>query len=174
MAVYGHCFEAPVERFGVGRTRKVWYTVIFLPHDFANTMHDPLPSRFRIEGEVNDYPITGAFIPAGDGRRYIILSPDLLKETGLQIGDLADVRFAIDDPDRVEIPPELAKALKENQDLNTAWQGLTPGRKRGISHFINTAKTLATRHRRLEEAQIVIIDFRGDFRKWQRARRTGA
>jgi hypothetical protein len=173
LVFYDYSFEAPVERFGVGRTRKVWYTVIFLPDDFGVAVGDPLPARFRIEGEVNDYPIAGAFIPSGDGRRYIILSPDLLKETGLQMGEMAAMRFAMDDPGRVDIPPELAAALKKDRALQSAWLALTPGRRRGLSHLVRSAKTPATTSRRLSEVRSVVLEFGGDSRQWQQSRRNG-
>jgi hypothetical protein len=43
-----HSFEGPIDRFGVGKSRKVWYTVLFLPptrdHDALVCMRSWTPN----------------------------------------------------------------------------------------------------------------------------------
>jgi Bacteriocin-protection, YdeI or OmpD-Associated/Domain of unknown function (DUF1905) len=154
MPYFTHSFEGPVARFGVGKTRKVWYTVLFLPADVEGEREAIPPSRFRVEAEVNGFPASGAFIPAGDGRRYLLLSPELLKQAELKVGNVVE-------------------ELSRRAALRKAWAILTPGRQRGAAHFVRTAKTPATRLRRVAEASEVILQHRGDFRKWQDAKKAG-
>lgn len=74
-SAYPFTFEAEIERFGVGRVRKVWYNVLFLPDTLATRLPFASHSRLRIEGEIADVPIANAFMPAGDGRHYVIVAP---------------------------------------------------------------------------------------------------
>ena len=76
-AIAPYAFEARVERFGVGRTRKVWYDVLFLPPELeAQLPFDRYP-RLRMEGEIAEVAIENAWMPTGHGRRYVIVGPEV-------------------------------------------------------------------------------------------------
>lgn len=51
----------------------------------------------------------------------------------------------------VELPPELATALKKKAKLRAAFDGLTPGRRREYAEYVASAKREATRASRLEK-----------------------
>lgn len=80
-----------------------------------------------------------------------MLGKKLLRDLGVGIGDPVEVRFRIEDPDRVEVPPEIERAVDAAGDLRAAWDALTPGRRRGWSHMVNAAKTERTRTKRIAE-----------------------
>ena len=150
--MYNHSFEGPIDRFGVGKTRKVWYTVLFMPAELeAELPFDRCP-RMRVDGEIADVPVTGAWMPTGDGRRYFIVAPRVMKDGAVTVGSMVEMRFAIADQNAVDVPPELAKALLGNPDASEAWDALTPGKQRGMTHQIHGAKTAHTRARRVAEA----------------------
>ena len=149
--IYPYSFEGPIDRFGVGRTRKIWYNVLFLPGDMAVVLPFGRFPRLRVEGEIADVPVSGAWMPTADGRRYFIVAPRVFKDAGIVVGDLAEMRFAIADQDAVDMPAALAEALSGNPRAASRWAGLTPGRQRGLTHRIHGAKTDATRGRRVAE-----------------------
>ncbi len=171
MAYYTHAFEAVVDRFAVGKTKPLWYNVVFLPAELEAELPFEAFPRLRIDGELNEQPIAGAFMPTGDGRYYLILSSKFLKQAGARVGEVVEVRFRIDEQDRVDVPAELERALARDNACRAAWDALTPGRRRGITHYVRTAKTAPTLNKRIVEALEVIAEFNGDFRKWQQARR---
>lgn len=149
--MYDYSFEGLIERFGVGKTRTIWYTVLLLPTD----MHAELPfaryPRLRVDGEIADIPVTGAWMPTGGGRRYFIVAPRVMKDAAVGVGDLVEMRFKIADQDAVDMPSELMAALLADPMAMAAWEALTPGRKRGLTHRVHSAKSLATRARRVAE-----------------------
>lgn len=157
--MYDHHFEAIVDRHGVGKTRKVWYSVIFLPADIARGLPFKTWPRLRVEGEIADVPVSGAWIPAGDGRHYFIVGPRVFKDAGVGIGDLVEMRFAIADQTAVDLPDELQRALAIDAAAQQAWQALTAGKRRGWAHLVHAAKTPPTRARRVGE---VIAALTGD------------
>jgi hypothetical protein len=160
MAVpYLHSFEGPIDRFGVGKTRKVWYTVLFLPPDLVTALPFAIHPRLRVEGEIADLPVEGAWMPTGDGRRYFIVAPRVLKGATVGVGDMVEMRFGIADQTAVEVPAELAAALACSPNAQAAWMALTPGKQRGLTHRIHGAKAPATRRRRTDE---VIAMLTGD------------
>ena len=146
---YPFSFEATVDRYGVGKTRKVWYTVLFLPDALRAALPFDRYPRLRVEGEVNDVPVEVAFIPAGDGRNYAILGPAVIEGAELEPGALAEMRFRIADQDHVDVPDDLADALGADPAVATLWDALTPGKRRGLAHHVASAKRAATRNARI-------------------------
>jgi hypothetical protein len=146
---FPHAFEGRIDRHGVGRDRKVRYTVVFLPDAIARDLPFDRHPQLRIEGEVADVPVAGAFLSAGDGWRYLIVSPATLEQAGVGPGDAVEVRFRVADQEAVEVPDALDRALALDPPAKAAWNALTVGRRRGLAVHVAGAKTEATRSRRI-------------------------
>lgn len=149
MTCFQHSFEAAIERHGVGRSRKVWYSVLFLPEEIADILPFDRHPQLRIEGEIAELPVKSAFIPAGDGRHYVIVSPETLRNAGIAVGHRVEMRFRVADQESVDVPDGLARALSRDEAAARAWQALTVGRRRGLAHHVAGARTQSTRDRRI-------------------------
>jgi Bacteriocin-protection, YdeI or OmpD-Associated/Domain of unknown function (DUF1905) len=158
VSFFTHVFEGPISRFGVGKSRVIWYKVLFLPPDVQRSLPFAVYPRLRVRGEIADVPVAGAFMPTGDGRRYFIVSPHVCKGADVDLGSSVDMRFMVDDQDRVEIPDILAKALARDEDLMQRWQSLTPGRRRGLTHAIHAARSQTAREKRLQQLIKIIME----------------
>jgi hypothetical protein len=110
-----------------------------------------------VTGEIADWPVAGAWQPAGDGRRYFLLGKRLLRDARLKVGDLVEMRFAIADQDAVDMPDALAEALEDRADLAAAWSQLTPGAQRAFAHRVASARAEATIARRVEEVAGMVL-----------------
>ncbi len=148
MTFFTHTFEAKVTEHAVSDAYN--YTVVYLP----KTLHAELPlkkhPRLRVDAEINDYPIAGAFQPAR-GKYYLMLSKRFLKSAGLAIGDKVEVRFRVADQEEVNVPEELEAALKGDRAARTFWKSLSAGKRRGMAHRVESAKRAETRARRVVE-----------------------
>jgi hypothetical protein len=144
-----HAFEAPLARHGVGRTRKLWYNVLFLPTEIAAALPLAQHPRLRVEGEIAGVPVANAFIPARDGRHYVIVSPEVIAQAELRPGQMVEMRFRIADQEAVAVPPDLTRALAHDRAAEDAWPALTTGRRRALSHFVESARQAPTRARRV-------------------------
>ncbi len=151
MGFFTHEFEAPLATHGVGKSRVIWYHVLFLPPDLAGRLPLDVYPRLRVRGEIVDIPVAGAWMPTGDGRHYFIVSPAVRKVAGARLGDLLDMRFLVDDQDRVDVPQALEDALKRRPDMRAVWERITPGKRRGLAHQVAQAKSSATIQRRIQE-----------------------
>jgi hypothetical protein len=161
--VYNHSFEGLIDRFAVGKIRKLWYTVLFLPSVFENVLPFARYPRLRVNGEIADVPVNGAWMPTGDGRRYFIVSSKVMKGAEVGVGCEVEMRFEIADQNAVDVPDELGIALATNSAANAAWRSLTPGKQRGMTHRIHGAKTASTRARRVAEVIAELIGAQSDF-----------
>ena len=149
---FTHSFQAPIARHGVGKDRIVWYKVLFLPPKLEADLPFETWPRLRVEGEIAEVPVRGAWMPVGDGRRYFIVSPEVRAATGLDLGDEVDMRFRVDDQDHVDVPPPHLAAIRTDAQISDLWNDLTAGKKRMFSHHVGTAKTPPTEQRRIDEA----------------------
>ena len=169
--MYPYQFEAEIERFGVGKTRKIWYQVLMLPSDLQAALPFQQYPRLRVEGEIADVPINNAFIPTGDGRHYVIVGPDVREGAGVGLSDRVIMRFKVADQDAVDVPETLAAALEADSALAKHWMTITSGRKRSMAQHVASAKTEPTRQRRLKEVREIVTEFDGRMREWQNARK---
>lgn len=100
MSFFPHRFHGPLPRFGVGRTRKDWYTALFLPAELERVLPFDEHPRLRVGGEIGeDAPVSGAWMPTGDGRRYFIVARRVMTQLRVALGDHVEMRFRIADQD---------------------------------------------------------------------------
>jgi len=151
MSYYDYVFEATLERFGVGKTKVIWYNVVFLPKDIESDLPFDIYPRLRVDGEISDIPVRGAWIPTGDDRRYFIVSAILKKQIGVRLGDVIEMRFNMDDQNHVDVPQALLGVINNNSKIKKRWDQLTPGRRRGLAYRVQSAKTLPTQNKRIAE-----------------------
>jgi len=83
--------------------------------------------------------VEGVFLWAGKS---------LLDRVGIKPGEGVSVRLRPAPADLIDMPDDLIAALRASGQ-EERWESLTPGRRRGLLHQINTAKTAATRERRI-------------------------
>jgi len=158
MIYFTHDFSAKISLHGVGKTRVITYKVLFMPLRFETVLPFMAFPRLRVEGEIADVPVRGAWMPVGDGRRYFIVSPTIKANTGLDVGDEVEMRFRIDDQDHVDVPPALEAALGAEPAARHQWDKLTAGKKRMFTNHVASARSPATEQRRVHEAMLAILD----------------
>ncbi|MEM9809620.1 MAG: YdeI/OmpD-associated family protein [Pseudomonadota bacterium] len=169
--VFPYVFEAPIEKFGVGKKKVIWYNVLIVPQDICAELPLSEYPRLRVEGEIADIPIANAFMPTGDGRHYVIVAPHVLKDSGANIGDVVEMRFQIADQNHVEVPTALARAIDASPATKLKWQSLTPGKKRMLAQHVFSAKTAPTKAKRIDEAICALLNHEADLRAQRNAAR---
>ena len=78
---------------------------------------------------------------------------DLRKKAGIKRpGDMVTIELWLDpEPDRIDIPEELAETLDFIPEMKAAWDQLKPGMKRSMCYWVGSAKTAPTRAKRIAE-----------------------
>lgn len=152
---FPHHFEGRVVHHDLGTYQ---YTVVFLPPDIAAELSFDATPRLRFTGEFNDLPFSGAWQPVR-GAWYVMLSKPLLREAGVGVGDLVQVRFRIEDPEAVDVPVALTQAIGEDEKASAAWASLSAGKQWAFAYRVAGAKSAPTSDRRISE---VIAAFRGE------------
>jgi hypothetical protein len=139
-------FTATVERF---EGKGAWYFLEF-PHDVKELFGTR--AAVRMKGRINNVEIDRALMPMKSGFHVIALSGALRKQLKVREGETVEVEiWKNEDPDALDIPEELAETLDFMPELKQAWESITIGRRRGICHWVGSAKTIATRAKRVAE-----------------------
>ncbi len=135
-------FEGRIEPMVWGKST---YTILRIPPD----MLDSLGPAKRVEGEIAEHPVNLAptRAPVIDGA-FLWAGQSMLDRIGIAPGDVVEVRLRPAPDDRVDLPDDVAFALRR-ADVLSVWQTLTPGKRRGLLYKIDTAKTDATRQKRV-------------------------
>lgn len=131
------------------------FTILPIPDDVSS--HLTSKRIKRVEVEINDVPLNLALTkaPVFD-QTFVYTGKAVLKDIGIEPGELLDIRLRGADPDHVEESNEVLAALRSAECLNL-WHSLTPGKKRGYLHQINSAKRTATRTNRIAK---LIVELR--------------
>lgn len=106
-----------------------------------------------VAGTINAHPIRATLVPTGGGRHRLYVNGEMRKATGTDVGDTVHFVLRFDAKSReIEVPRDLAKALRARKGARAAWDGLTPSKRREFLIVILDAKTAATRARRIQRA----------------------
>ncbi len=126
---------------------KSTYTVLPIPQEIYQALKEQ--GAKRVDVELNDSPFNMALTkaPALD-HVFVYTGKTVLRDAGIQPGDLIDVRMRKADPDMVDVPSDVQLALRES-DVTDLWNALSAGKKRGLLHAVTSAKREATRQARL-------------------------
>jgi hypothetical protein len=125
-------------------------TGIHVPETILNKLNSGKKPLVKVT--LNGYTYRSAVGKMGD-RFMISLSSENRKNAHVNGGDTLEVTLAPDtEPRIVELPAELQIALNKNQTAKSAFEKLSPGRKKAIALSITEAKTEETRIKRIEKA----------------------
>jgi len=137
-------FEGAVEPLVWGRAT---YTILRVPAEVAAPLR--AAGSARVEGEIAEHPVNLALsrAPVVEGD-FLWAGQSLLDRIGIVPGERVEVRLRPAASDAVDTPDDLAAALRR-AGRTAQWEALTPGKRRGLIYRIDTAKTVATRDKRI-------------------------
>ena len=138
------CFQAAVEPLVWGRAA---FALLRLLPEGARVMQ--AAGTKRVEGKIAEHPgnLTLLRAPEVDGV-FLWAGKSLLDRLGAKPGERPEVRRRAAPPGAVDTPEGVEAALRRAGKTD-AWQRLTPGKKRGALYQIDTARTGATRIKRI-------------------------
>lgn len=97
----------------------------------------PIPVR----GVLNGAEFTQTLVKYAGAWRLYINGP-MLKDSGLEVGDLAKIEIEFDPRPREEpMPPKLKAELRKNANARKAFEQLPPSRRKEILRYINSLRS---------------------------------
>jgi hypothetical protein len=104
----------------------------------------------KIQSVIAGTPYRGSLMPMGDGTYCLGVLKSIQEAAGVGFGDTITVELELDiAPRTVEVPPDLAKALKHDKKAAAAWTALSYTIRKEHARGLEGAKRPETRERRL-------------------------
>lgn len=140
-------FTAHLERM----TGRFAWSYVEFPHDVKELFGKR--GEVRVKTLINGVAADRALMPTKSGYHIIVMGGELRKRAGVkEPGDPVTIELWLDpEPDRLDIPTELAETLEFFPEFKAGWNALSTGMKRSILIWVNSGKTVSTRAKRVAE-----------------------
>ncbi|CCG98727.1 protein of unknown function DUF1905 [Fibrella aestuarina BUZ 2] len=155
-----YTFTAPLLRFAE-KGEKTGWTYIVLPLAVTEALKPGRKTSFRVKGLLDAHPISQvALIPMGqqddpdenwNGAFIMAINAGMRKAIGKEAGATLTVSLAVDDSPLVN-SGDLMTCLADDPTALAFFESLTPGHQRYYSRWIDDAKTIETKTKRIAQA----------------------
>jgi len=153
-------FTVTINKFGA-KGEKTGWTYFEVPADIATELKPGNRKEFKVKGKLDKFAIKRtSLIPMGGGRFIMALNADMRRAIGKKEGAMLDVQLSEDKSDFV-FNADFIECLKDEPAAHTHFQSLTGSHQRYFSKWIDSAKTDATKTKRIAMAVNALAKDRG-------------
>ena len=144
-------FTALIKKFNQQGEKTGW-TYIDIPEAIATQLLPGSKKSFRVKGWLDQYAYEGlSLVPMGGGDFILALNASIRKSIGKTKGAMVKVRMEIDTKP-VIISPDLMECLQDEPKALAYFNALPPSHRKYYSNWIESAKTEATKAKRIVQA----------------------
>jgi hypothetical protein len=144
-------FTATLKRFDT-KGEKTGWTYIEIPADIAKKIKAGQKTSFRVKGKLDAYKITGvSLLPMGGGAFIIPVNASMRKGIGKRYGAMVKVQLE-EDKAPFKFNKDFMDCLADEPAANEFFQTLTGSHQRYFSKWIDSAKTIETKAKRIAQA----------------------
>jgi hypothetical protein len=109
--------------------------------------------RVKVKTTIDGVPYRGSLVRMGGQDHILGILKEIRERIGKNIGDTIAIQLEEDtDPRIVIIPLDMKKALSKSQEANRFFQQLAYSNKRKYVQWVENAKNIGTRQRRILKA----------------------
>lgn len=129
---------------------KTGWRYIEVPADIASQLKPGNRSSFRVKGMLDGYAFAGiALLPMGEGNFIMALKADIRKALHKREGAMLHVKLEADTGYKVEMPADLMECFDADPEAFGFFNGLPRSHRDYFIKWIESAKTDATRIKRI-------------------------
>ncbi len=141
-------FTAMIKRFGQQGEKTGW-TYIDVPAAIAEKLNPGNKKGFRVKGKLDEYSFSMiALLPMGGGDFIMTLNAATRKGIQKQKGATVIVKMEVDS-NEIKPPEEFMECLQDEPEALAYFNSLTKGHQNYFINWINSAKTDATKAKRI-------------------------
>lgn len=159
-------FTTQIKQFAAQGEKTGW-TYIEIPQDVTNELSPGSRKTFYVKGRLDKWKFKGMpLLPMGGGVFILTLNATVRKAIGKQKGAMLEVELLRDKAPVVECP-QLDECLADDPDAKAFFESLTPSHRSYFIKWINSAKTEATKTKRIAQTLIGLgkgLDYGGIIR----------
>ncbi|MBS1640081.1 MAG: DUF1905 domain-containing protein [Bacteroidetes bacterium] len=144
-------FSAIIKKFD-SQGEKTGWTYIEIPKTIAQQLKPNNKKSFRVKGKLDEFEFKGvALLPMGDGNFIMALNVGMRKGIKKIKGDKIKVQLQ-EDKKGYELNIEFIECLKDEPTAYTFFKTLPQGHQNYFSKWIESAKTVETKSKRIAMA----------------------
>lgn len=147
-------FKAEIEKFETNGEKTGW-SYVFIPEEIAQQIKPNDRRGMRVRGQIDHLQISGkSIIPMGGGDFILPLDGKIRKQLRKEAGHPVSLSLEHDVDFKIELPEDLEVCLAQEDGLLEHFLSYTKAHQNYFINWLNTAKTEATRTKRL----VMIVD----------------
>lgn len=148
-------YSAPILKFGKMGDKTGW-SYIVISASQADKLNKGSKVTFRVKGKLDQYIFEGlALLPMGEGNFILPINAAHRKAIKKKEGDIIRVEMEYDSK-KPKPSQQLIQCLKEDPGAFAYFKSLPPSHQNYYSKWIESAKTLETKLRRITHAVLAI------------------
>lgn len=153
-------FSALIQRDDRSPDKAGW-SYIIIPLSQAKKLNPDSRLGFRVKGSIDSYTLNQtAVLPMGDGTFMLPVNGTMRKAIGKRFGD--KVKLTIEaDLRKVELSKDLMFSLKDDPEALKHFRSLTKSHQLYFSKWIESAKTTATKTKRIVMSVVALSEKKG-------------
>jgi hypothetical protein len=141
-------FSTTIQRFDKQGEKTGW-TYIEISGAQASKINPGVKVGYRVKGKLDQMPFEKtALLPMGEGRFIMPLKANIRKAISKRQGDKLTVEMALDHR-QIQPSTDFMKCLKEDPDAMAFFKTLPGSHQRYFSKWIDDAKTMQTKTKRI-------------------------
>jgi hypothetical protein len=163
-------FSAKIKRFAK-KGEKTGWSYIEISESLAAKLNPGCKKSFRIKGKLDEFIVEKtALLPMGDGNFILAFNAVMRKGTGKEAGDSVKVQFEVDER-AITLSADFIACLKDDARAYSHFKSLPKGHQNYFSKWIDSAKTIQTKTKRITMALVALSEQQG-FSEMIRANKT--
>lgn len=146
-------FTATLSKYDKNGEKSGW-TFIEISAQQAGKINPGVKVGYRIKGSIDQYAFEKvAIMPVGEGRFIMPINAIMRKALGKKRGDKVKVQMALDER-KIPLSSDLMKCLKGEPIALTFFKGLPKSHQNWFSKWVESAKTMQTKTKRITQILI--------------------
>lgn len=146
-------FNAKILQFAKEGEKTGW-SYIEISARLADQLNPGVAKTFRVKGQLDNHKIQQtALMPMGKGKFILPINAAMRKGTGKKAGDVLTVKLEVDKKP-LEISADFLECLKDDPKAYDFFRSLPKGHQNYFSNWIESAKTIGTKTKRITMAII--------------------
>lgn len=144
-------FKTVIQKFKEQGEKTGW-TYIEIPATIADKINPGIKKSYRVKGRLDNFTIKGiAILPMGNGSFIMALNASMRKTIKKQKGDNIEVYLEKDTTGYVQ-DNDFLECLADEPAAKSFFDSLTKGHQNYFSKWIESAKTIETKSKRITAA----------------------
>lgn len=153
-------FKTTIEKFDKKGEKSGW-SFILINEKRARILNGDTRTSFRVKGKLDDFVITRtAVLPMGDGTFILPINAEMRKGTNKKAGDSLRVQLEVDS-EPIPLSSDFIQSLRDEPGAFDYFNTLPRSHQQYFSNWIESAKTIPTKTRRITMAVIALASRQG-------------